>query len=255
MIKFKANVLTLFPEVFPGYLSHSNAGKALERGNWNLNVVNIRDFALDKHKRVDDTPFGGGAGMLLKCDVLGRALESVVGEGFVSQNNGVEDKAEGRIQSEKQKVYYFSPRGKVLNQRLVEEISKQEEATFVCGHYEGVDQRFLDYYEVEEISIGDYILSGGELPCQVLLDSVVRLLDGVIDSEVSHQEESFGIADGNLLEYPHYTRPVEWNGMGVPEVLRSGHHKKIQDWQLDEAEKITKSNRPDLWNKYKKIDK
>ena len=232
-MKFNVDVFTLFPEAFPVYFGLSNSGKALEKGLWLLNVIDIREYSEDKHKRVDDTPFGGGAGMVMKCDVLGNALEAVPNY-------------------EKKKVYYLSPRGEVLTQKKVEEIKGQKNVVFICGHYEGVDQRFLDYYEIEEISIGDYVLSGGEIACQVCVDAVVRLLDGVIDSPQSHQEESFGIADGNLLEYPHYTRPVEWKCLSVPEVLVSGHHKKIEEWKLKKAEEITKERRRDLWNKYKK---
>lgn len=236
--KFKANVLTLFPESFPGYLALSNAGKALQEGVWDLNVLNIRDYSTNKHKKVDDEVYGGGAGMLIKADVLGSALEK-----------GILDNSENK----KQKVYYLSPRGKVFNQKMAEDILSSREATFVCGHYEGVDQRFLDYYDVEEISLGDFVLSGGEPALMVMLDAVVRLIDGVIDSVESHQEESFqnALGGGNLLEYPHYTRPAVWNGLSVPEILISGHHKKIDDWRLEQAEKLTKKRRPDLWKKYK----
>lgn len=217
----KFDVLTLFPEMFEP-LKQSILGKASEKGLIDINLINIRDFSKDKHKKVDDTPYGGGAGMVIRPDVVYDAYESI------------EDK--------EAKVIYLSPQGKTLNQQKVEELSKQEHLILICGHYEGIDQRVLDKLEVEEISIGDYVLTGGELPAMVLIDSVSRYVDGVITKE-SIEEESFS---NNLLEYPQYTRPEEFMGMKVPEVLVSGHHENIRKWRYEKQLEITKNKRPDL---------
>lgn len=220
----KFDVLTLFPEMFVS-LKESIIGKAGQKGLININLVNIRDFSKDKHKKVDDTPYGGGAGMIIRPDVVYDAYESV--------------------KDEKAKVIYLSPQGERLNQQKVEELSKQEHLILICGHYEGIDQRVLDKLEVQEISIGDYILTGGELPAMVLIDTVSRYVEGVITKE-SIEEESFS---NNLLEYPQYTRPEEFMGMRVPEVLISGHHENIRKWRYEKQLEITKKKRPDLLEK------
>lgn len=219
-------VLTVFPELFPGFLGYSLTGKALEEQKWQLQAVNIRDYAFDRHKSVDDTPCGGGAGMIMRPDVLGRAIEA--------------NHTRGRI-------IYMSPKGRPLTQKLVHELSREEELTIVCGRFEGIDERVIEAYNVEEISIGDYILTGGEQAAQIMLDAVVRLLPGVLGNEVSLEDESF---ENFLLEYPQYTRPTEWEGRSVPEVLLSGHHRKIADWRREQAEIATKAKRPDLFKKY-----
>ena len=219
-------VLTVFPELFPGFLGYSLTGKALEEQKWQMQAVNIRDPAFDRHKSVDDTPCGGGAGMIMRPDVLGRAIEA--------------NHTRGRI-------IYMSPKGRPLTQKLVHELSREEELTIVCGRFEGIDERVIEAYNVEEISIGDYILTGGEQAAQIMLDAVVRLLPGVLGNEASLEDESF---ENFLLEYPQYTRPTEWEGRSVPEVLLSGHHRKIADWRREQAEIATKAKRPDLFKKY-----
>ena len=219
-------VLTVFPELFPGFLGYSLTGKALEEQKWQLQAVNIRDYAFDRHKSVDDTPCGGGAGMIMRPDCLGRAIEA--------------NHTRGRI-------IYMSPKGRPLTQKLVHELSREEELTIVCGRFEGIDERVIEAYNVEEISIGDYILTGGEQAAQIMLDAVVRLLPGVLGNEASLEDESF---ENFLLEYPQYTRPTEWEGRSVPEVLLSGHHRKIADWRREQAEIATKAKRPDLFKKY-----
>ena len=219
-------VLTVFPELFPGFLGYSLTGKALEEQKWQLQAVNIRDYAFDRHKSVDDTPCGGGAGMIMRPDVLGRAIEA--------------NHTRGRI-------IYMSPKGRPLTEKLVHELSREEELTIVCGRFEGIDERVIEAYNVEEISIGDYILTGGEQAAQIMLDAVVRLLPGVLGNEASLEDESF---ENFLLEYPQYTRPTEWEGRSVPEVLLSGHHRKIADWRREQAEIATKAKRPDLFKKY-----
>ncbi len=225
---WSARVLTLFPEMFPGPLGLSLAGKALERGVWALQVLDIRDFARDKHRSVDDAPFGGGAGMVMRPDVVEAALAAV--------------------EAEPGPVIYLSPRGRLLDQARVRELAAGPGATLLCGRYEGVDQRVLEARRVEEVSVGDYLLSGGEPAALVLLDAVVRLLPGVMGNAASLEEESF---ERGLLEYPHYTRPAAWHGLEVPEVLVSGHHEKVRSWRHDEAERITRQRRPDLWARYR----
>jgi tRNA (guanine37-N1)-methyltransferase len=215
------DVLTLFPEMFES-VNNSILGKAQEKGLININLINIRDFSKDKHKKVDDTPYGGGAGMVMMPDVVYSAYES--------------------IKDKNAKVIYLSPQGKKLNQKLVEELSKEKHLILLCGHYEGIDQRALDVLNVEEISIGDYVLTGGELPAMVLIDSVSRYIDGVLNKE-SIEEETFS---NGLLEYPQYTRPEEFMGMKVPEVLVSGHHENIRKWREEKSLEITKNKRPDL---------
>ncbi len=217
----KFDVLTLFPEMFSS-LNESIIGRASDRNLIEVNLTNIRDFSKDKHKKVDDTPYGGGAGMVIRPDVVYDAYES--------------------IKDENAKVIHMSPKGTVLNQEKVKQLSKEKHLIIICGHYEGIDQRVIDEIVDEEISIGDYVLTGGELPAMVLIDSVSRYVEGVLNEE-STSEESF--SDG-LLEYPQYTRPEEFRGKKVPEVLLSGHHENIKKWRKEQSIKVTKTNRPDL---------
>ena len=222
---FHATVLTLYPEMFPGALGVSLAGKALERGDFSLDTVQIRDFGIGRHRAVDDTPAGGGAGMVLRADVLANAIDSL-------------PKNDGRPR------LLMSPRGKPLTQERVRDLAAGAGAVIVCGRFEGVDQRVIDARQLEEVSIGDYILSGGEPAALVLLDAVVRLLPGVMGNEASGGEESF---ENGLLEHPHYTRPPEWEGRAIPDVLMSGNHGKIAKWRREQAEKLTRERRPDLY--------
>ena len=217
----KFDVLTLFPEMFE-ILNQSIIGKAKEKELININLINIRDFSKDKHKKVDDTPYGGGAGMVIKPDVVYDAYKS--------------------IENKNAKVIYMSPQGKILNQKKIEDLSKQKHLIILCGHYEGIDQRVLDKIVDEEISIGDYVLTGGEIPAMVLIDSISRYVEGVINQE-SIEEESFL---NGLLEYPQYTRPEVFEGEKVPEILLSGHHENIEKWRKDKSIEITKKKRPDL---------
>ncbi len=223
----KFQILTLFPELFPGPLGHSITGRALSNNLWSLDARNIRDFAIDKHKTVDDVPFGGGAGMVMKPDVIERALLS-----FPEQGRRI----------------YMSPRGTPLTQSLVQYLSKEPTLTILCGRYEGVDQRVLDTYNFEEISIGDYVLTGGEMAAHILMDATVRLLPDVLGNDTTTDEESFS---NGLLEYPHYTRPAVWTDANstehaVPDVLTSGHHGKIAEWRHNQSLELTKLRRPDL---------
>lgn len=224
---WNATVLSLFPEMFPGTLGSSLAGKALKNGLWNLNKINIRDFANNKNGKVDDVPFGGGHGMVINPEVLDKALNSV------SAYEGP------RI--------YLSPRGKKFDQAIARNLSKEKGAVFICGRYEGVDERFLIHNDVTEVSVGDFILSGGEIGAQLIIDATVRLLPNVIGNSLGLVEESF---ENNLLEYPLYTYPRVWNNIEVPEVLLSGDHQKIKMWKIKMSENLTKSKRPDLWSKY-----
>lgn len=217
----KFDVLTLFPEMLES-IKHSIISRAEKKNLIEINLVNIRDFSKDKHKKVDDTPYGGGAGMVMRADVVYDAYNSL------EKNNA--------------KVIYLTPQGKKLNQEKVEKLSKEEHLILLCGHYEGIDQRVIDEIVDEEISIGDYVLTGGEIPAMVLIDAVSRYVEGVL-SEESTKEESFS---NGLLEYPQYTRPEEFHGVKVPEVLISGHHKNIEEWRKEQALKITKTKRPDL---------
>ena len=226
---FQAQVFTLYPEVFPGPLSKGLYGKALSNKLWDLSVINIRDAATDKHKTVDDTPYGGGTGMLLKADVLANALDQKVKKG--------------------ERVFYLSPKGKKFDQKLAQDLSKEKSISLICGHFEGVDERVLATRNIEEISIGDYVLSGGETAALVVLDSILRLLPGVLGNDKSSLDETF---ENGLLEYPQYTKPQIWEEKSVPEVLLSGDHGKIKDWRLSQSEAITRVRRPDLWQKYKK---
>lgn len=230
--KWHVNLLTLFPEMFPGTLGQSLSGKALEKGIWAYNAVNIRNFATDVHKTVDDTPFGGGAGMVMRPDIIEKSLLSLPDAG---------------------RKIYMSPRGKLLTQPLVLELSQTPVLTILCGRYEGVDQRVLDAQGFEEISIGDYVLSGGEQAAIILMDACIRLLPDVMGNKTTPDEESFS---HGLLEYPHYTRPAKWESADgqtydVPEILTSGHHKNIEKWRLEQAQALTRVRRPDLWEGYK----
>ena len=226
---WQAKVFTLYPEFFPGPLSKGLYGKALSKKLWNLNIVNIRDAAEDKHKTVDDTPYGGGSGMLIKADVLAKSLDQNIIKG--------------------ERVIYLSPKGKRFDQSYAQELSNEKSVSFICGHFEGVDERVLSTRNIEELSIGDYILSGGETAAFVVIDSILRLLPGVLGNESSRVDESF---ENGLLEYPQYTKPQIWEEKAVPEVLLSGDHSKIKDWRLSQSEAITRVRRPDLWQKYKK---
>ena len=229
-MSFRATILTLYPEMFPGHLGTSLAGKAMERGQWALDTVQIRDFATDKHRTVDDTPAGGGAGMVLKPDVLARAID------HASEND-----SRPRL--------LMSPRGKPLTQKRVRELAGGEGVIIVCGRFEGVDQRVIDGRDLEEISIGDYILSGGEPAALILLDAIVRILPGVMGNDLSGLHESF---EGGLLEHPHYTRPQIWEGREIPAILTSGNHAAIAKWQKEQAERLTKERRPDLLDELQK---
>ena len=226
---FQVQVFTLYPEVFPGPLAKGLYGKALSSKLWKLNVTNIRDAATDKHKTVDDTPYGGGSGMLLKADVLANSLDQKLKKG--------------------ERVFYLSPKGKKFDQKLAQDLSKEKSISLICGHFEGVDERVLTTRNIEEISIGDYVLSGGETAALVILDSILRLLPGVLGNEKSSVDETF---ENGLLEYPQYTKPQIWEEKSVPEVLLSGDHARIKDWRLSQSEAITRDRRPDLWQKYKK---
>jgi tRNA (guanine37-N1)-methyltransferase len=226
---WRATVLTIFPEMFPGALGLSLAGKALAEGRWALDLIDIRDFAADKHRSVDDTPAGGGAGMVMRADIAAAAI----------------DAARARAEPGAPSLY-LSPRGTPLTQARVRALSGGPGAILLCGRFEGIDERVLEARQVEEISIGDYVLSGGELAAQVLIDACVRLLPGVAGNADSLSEESFASC---LLEYPHYTRPREWEGRAIPDVLLSGDHKKIAEWRRAEAEALTRKRRPDLWER------
>ena len=226
---FLARIFTLYPEIFPGPLNKGLYAEAMEKKLWNLEVVNIRDSAEDKHKTVDDTPFGGGSGMLLKPDILGKSIDSYVKKG--------------------ERIFYLSPKGKKLDQKIAKNLSKEKIINLICGNFEGVDQRILETRNIEEISIGDYILSGGESASFVLIDAILRLIPDVIGNEASKNDESF---EDGLLEYPQYTKPQIWEKKSVPEVLLSGDHAKIKDWRLSKSEDITRRRRTDLWKKYKK---
>ena len=223
---WKANILTLYPDIYPGYLGYSLLGKALEKKIWELNIYNLRDFGEGKHKSVDDKPFGGGAGMIIKPDILGDAI------------------AETLIKNhDQQKLVYLSPKGKPFKQVDAEKFSQSNGVSILCGHFEGIDQRVIDIYEVEEISMGDYVLTGGEVASFAFLDAIIRLLPGVLGNEISIKDESFS---DNLLEYPQYTKPQEYKNIKVPDVLLSGNHEKIAEWRREKSIEITEKNRPDL---------
>jgi len=230
-----AQVLTLYPDMFPGPLGASLAGKALESGLWALETLDIREFARDKHRTVDDTPAGGGPGMVMRADVLAHAV----------------DAARDCVPKDTPRAHwpliYLSPRGRVMDQELVRSLAEGQGVTLICGRFEGIDQRVIEVRGIEEVSLGDFVLSGGEIAAMALMDAVVRLLPGVVGDPATLDEESF---DGGLLEYPHYTRPQEWEGRLIPDVLTSGHHARIRDWRRGEAERLTRMRRPDLWERY-----
>ena len=224
-----ARIFTLYPEFFPGPLGKGLYGKALAANIWELETVNIRNYATDKHKTVDDTTYGGGSGMLIKPDVLANSLDKNL--------------------KSKERIIYLSPKGKLFNQKFARELSKEKTVNIICGHFEGIDQRVIEARNIEELSIGDFVLSGGETAAFVMLDAIIRILPGVLGNEKSVEDESF---ENGLLEYPQYTKPQIWEEKTVPDVLLSGDHAKIKDWRLSQSEAITRDRRPDLWQKYKK---
>jgi tRNA (guanine37-N1)-methyltransferase len=224
-----ASVITLFPEMFPGPLGHSLAGRALEEGRWRLEAITLREFATDRHRTVDDMPFGGGAGMVMRPDVVARAIDAA------------------RAGRPERPAVFLTPRGYRLTQRRVEALAAEAGVVILCGRFEGVDQRVVEARGLEELSLGDIVLSGGEPAAIALIDACVRLLPGVVGAPESLSDESFA---GDLLEYPHYTRPQVWEGRAVPEVLISGHHARIRLWRQEQAERITKRRRPDLWARH-----
>ena len=226
---FLSRIFTLYPEYFPGYLNKGLFGKAMNEKIWNLETVNIREYSFDKHKTVDDTPYGGGNGMLIKADVLAKSLDDNI--------------------KKKEKIIYLSPKGKLFDHQYAKELSNEKTINFICGHFEGIDERVIQSRGIEEVSIGDFVLSGGEVATFVVLDAILRFLPGVLGNENSSEEESF---ENGLLEYPQYTKPQIWEDKGVPDVLLSGDHAKIKDWRLSQSEAITRDRRPDLWQKYKK---
>ncbi len=228
-----AKILTLFPDAFPGVLGESLTGRALQDGKWALEAIDLRPFGVGKHRNVDDTPAGGGAGMVLRPDVLGRAID-------VAQSGVPADRAQWPL-------IYMSPRGRPLTQAMARRFSQGRGMTVLCGRFEGVDERVLEHYGIEEVSLGDFVLTGGEIAAQAMLDATVRLLPDVLGNAESIEEESFS---NGLLEHPQYTRPAEWRGRAIPEVLMSGHHGKIAEWRQEMSERITRERRPDLWAAY-----
>ncbi len=231
---WRAQIITLFPEAFPGVLGLSLTGTALKNGLWQMHTVGLREFGEGKHRNVDDTPAGGGAGMVLRADVMGRALEHA-----------------RATMPPAAPILYLSPRGRPFDQAMARDLARRPGATLICGRFEGMDQRVIDHYGITEVSIGDYVLTGGELAAQVLLDATVRLLPGVLGNADSATEESF--SDG-LLEHPQYTRPADWQGLPIPPVLLSGNHGEIAKWRRAEAEALTRERRPDLWDAYQARD-
>ena len=228
-----AKVITLFPQAFPGVLGQSLTGKALEQGLWALETVDLRPFGIGKHKNVDDTPAGGGAGMVLRADVVDAALRQAATGSPPSRADWP--------------VIYLSPRGRPFNQAMAQRFSRAQGITMLCGRFEGVDQRVLDHHRIEEVSLGDFVLTGGEIAAQALIDATVRLIPRVLGNQASTEEESFS---DFLLEHPQYTRPAVWEGREIPEILLSGHHAKITAWRKAMAERLTKERRPDLWRAY-----
>lgn len=227
---WNTTILTLFPEMFPGPLGYSVTGRALEQHLWTMETVNFRDFSIDKHSTVDDTPFGGGPGMVMRPDVVDQALKHAV-----------------KIRGNPDKIIYLSPRGKIIDHDCVKELSFANNCVIICGRFEGLDQRALDFWDVEEYSLGDFVLCGGEVAAMALIESTLRFVPGVLGDPQSLEDESFA---SGLLEYPHYTRPRSWNGLEVPEVLLSGHHENIKRWRLEQSEDLTRSRRPDMWSAY-----
>jgi len=237
---WQAQVLTLYPEMFPGPLGVSLAGKALDKGLWNMDVIQIRDFATDKHRNVDDTPAGGGPGMVMRADVLGSALDAA------------QDRQPQDMGPDEWPMVYLSPRGRKLDQKMVKDLASKKGITLLCGRFEGIDERVLQARNIQEVSLGDFVLSGGEVAAMMLMDAVVRLIPGVIGEPETLAEESF---EQGLLEYPQYTRPKIWEGREIPEVLQSGHHGKIRDWRREQSEKLTRERRPDLWKEVQRPEK
>tara|TARA_B100001123_G_scaffold121537_1_gene141471 strand:- start:367 stop:1062 length:696 start_codon:yes stop_codon:yes gene_type:complete len=229
---FLSRIFTLYPDYFPGYLNKGLYGKAMKEKIWNLETVNIRDYSSDKHNTADDTPYGGGNGMIMKADVLAKSLDENI--------------------KEKEKIIYLSPKGKLFDHKYAKQLSTEKSLNLICGHFEGIDERIIQSRNIEEISIGDFILSGGEAAAFIILDAVLRFLPGVLGNENSTEEESF---ENGLLEYPQYTKPQIWEDKSVPDVLLSGDHAKIKDWRLTQSEAITRDRRPDLWQKYKRFKK
>lgn len=227
---WKARVITLFPSAFPGVLGESLTGKALNEGLWQLETIDLRQFGIGKHRNVDDTPAGGGAGMVLRADVLGPAVEHAMAG-----------------TSGNWPLIYLSPRGVPMTQALMRNLARADGVTLLCGRFEGVDERVLDHYGIQEVSLGDFILTGGEIAAQALIDATVRLIPGVLGNQSSAEDESFATG---LLEHPQYTRPAEWNGRKIPDVLMSGHHARITDWRREMSETLTRDRRPDLWRAY-----
>lgn len=277
---FAAQILTLYPDMFPGPLGQSLAGRAREEGKWRLDTLQIRDFATDKHRTVDDTPAGGGAGMVLKCDVLAAAVDAgearmraLLGKEKAAQQNDSPESVEGRVSGYAQPsgrpstssgltdlgqaalsvpILAMTPRGRPMTQKRVRELAAGPGVTILCGRFEGFDERLFEARpQIEQVSMGDIILSGGEMGALMLLDAIVRLLPGVMGSDMSGEDESF---ESGLLEYPHYTRPATWEGLSIPDVLRSGDHAKIERWRRERAEADTKERRPDLWDAYRLKD-
>ena len=226
---FISRIFTLYPDMFPGPLSEGLYGKAMENKIWELKKIDIRDYSTDKHMKVDDTPYGGGSGMLIKPDVVGSALDKNV--------------------SKDEKIIFLTPRGKIFNQKIARELSREKTINIICGHFEGIDQRVIESRNIEEFSLGDFIISGGETATYVFLDAILRLVPGVIGNKSSLKDESF---ENGLLEYPQYTKPPIWEKKEVPAVLLSGDHAKIKHWRLSQSEAITRDRRPDLWQKYNK---
>ncbi|MCH2546006.1 MAG: tRNA (guanosine(37)-N1)-methyltransferase TrmD [Alphaproteobacteria bacterium] len=230
---FEAIALTLFPEMFPGPLAYSLAGKALHNGLWNLETLNIRDYATNKHNNVDDTPYGGGTGMVMRADVVDAAICA----------------AKSKLPNAR--LIHFTPRGQAITQPLIAKLVEQP-LIMLCGRFEGIDERIFEEHQPLDLSLGEFVLSGGEIPALALLDACLRLVPGVIQDESALGEESFGLdaVYAGLLEYPHYTRPPVWKGKGIPDVLLSGHHEQIRTWRLAEAERVTATRRPDMWERY-----
>ena len=229
---WSAQVITLLPQAFPGILGESLTGKALDQGLWNLDTIDLRQYGEGKHRNVDETPTGGGAGMVLRPDVMARALDA---------------SAPARGPREAWPIIYLSPRGQPFRQADAERLARCEGVTLICGRFEGLDDRLIEHYAIQEVSLGDFVMTGGELAAQAMIDATVRLLPGVLGNEASAVEESFS---SGLLEHPQYTRPNEWRGMAVPDILLSGHHGKIAEWRQEQAEKATKERRPDIWAQY-----
>lgn len=235
---WKAKVITLFPSAFPGVLGESLTGRALQNGLWQLETIDLRQFGVGKHRNVDDTPAGGGAGMVLRADVLGAAIDHA---------------ARGaRGPRGKWPLIYLSPRGAPMTQSLMQDLADGDGVTLLCGRFEGVDERVLEHYAIQEVSLGDFVMTGGEIAAQALIDATVRLIPDVLGNAESAVEESFS---SGLLEHPHYTRPAEWQGQTIPEVLMSGHHGNVAKWRQQQAEAITRARRPDLWDAFAKRGK